>query len=152
MRVIAWETGGPAPISENPPSGWPLEDEFVHQFDHIFKVIDSWWQDEPFMIEILNNRINKRMHDLRNSSIDIPKNEFFSKPYDGFLDDLINKKEKREDLTQEIMLKRILPPLPPDVQRGSLANSQWPWIFKSEAKILLIDEYKLFMVPEQIIH
>jgi hypothetical protein len=42
------------------------------------------------------------------------------------------------------MLKRILPPLPPDVQRGSLANSRWPWIFKSEARILFIDEYKLF--------
>lgn len=143
MRVIAWENGGPAPISENTPSGWPSEDEFVHQFDHIFKVIDSWWKDEPFIIEILNNRINKRMDDLRKLSVDIPKNEF-SKPYDEFLDNLISKKESREELTQEIMLKKILPPAPIDDQRLSLTSSQWPWIFKSEAKILLIDEYKSF--------
>lgn len=115
-----------------------------NQFQHIFKVIDSWWEDEPFMIVILNNRINKRMDNLMNSSIDIPKNELTSIGYSEFLDSYITQKERKEEITSEIMLKRPLPSLPIEEQRGSLANSRWPWVFASEARILFIEEYKYF--------
>ena len=42
------------------------------------------------------------------------------------------------------MLRRLPPPFPLDIERSLLANSRWPWIFASEAWILLIEEYKLF--------
>ena len=99
MRVIAWEAGGPAPFSENPPNGWPVVEEFENQFEQILRVIDSWWQDEPFMIEILNERINKRMNNLINSSIYIPVNSLYSKSYDDFIDKLVNGEKKKNELT-----------------------------------------------------
>jgi len=146
MRVIAWENGGPEPCSEAPSDNLPGLEKFEDQFKHILKVIDLWWEDEPFMIEILNNRINKRMANLRNGSIDIPKNDLTAKAYDDFLDNLITKRQAKpqEELTSEIMLRRIQPPMPLDMVRGTLASGQWPWIFASEARILLIEENKLF--------
>ena len=144
MRVIAWEAGGPAPFSENPPNGWPVVEEFENQFEQILRVIDSWWQDEPFMIEILNERINKRMNNLINSSIYIPVNSLYSKSYDDFIDKLVNGEKKKNELTAEIMLRRLLPSFPLDNERGLLATSRWPWIFASEARILFIEECKLF--------
>ena len=145
MRVIAWETGGPAPFSETPPNEWAILEEFENRFNHIFRVIDSWWEDEPFMIEILNNRINKRMNNLINSSIDIPKKDLTSMPYNEYLDSFLGRVERRKELTPEIMLERPLQPVfPLDVHRGLLANTRWPWIFASEAQILFIDECKLF--------
>jgi hypothetical protein len=141
MRVLAWEAGGPGPLSKESPTGWPSEEEFVHQSDRIFRVIDSWWQDEPFTIEILNNRIDQRMDNLVNSSIEIPQKH--SAAYNDFLDSL-NIGKKKEKLTTERMLRNVLPPLPIDILRASLANNMWPWVFASEARILFIEEDKAF--------
>ena len=95
--------GGPAPYPiKAPPDGWPVLEEFENQFKHIFRVIDSWWEDEPFMIEILNNRINKRMNNLINCSIDIPKKDLTSMPYNEFLDNYFSKVERRKELVQKL--------------------------------------------------
>ncbi len=141
MRSLAWQAGGPGPLSKKTPTGWPSEEEFVQQSDHIFKVIDLWWQDEPFIIEILNSRINQRMDTLVKSSIEIPQKH--STAYNDFVDSL-NIGQKKERLTQERMLRNVLPPLPINILRAALANNMWPWVFASEARILFIEEDKAF--------
>jgi hypothetical protein len=121
MRLIEWENGGPDPFMDLSEEGDSLE-KFIESLSPLFEFIDFWWEKEPFLLYILQNRVDQRIERLISDSIDIPKNERTSAPYYNF----INKYCKQPKL----LFKG-------DIANGMLANVQWWQIYLSEAVQLI---------------
>ena len=133
MRLIEWENGGPDPFMDLSEQSDSLE-KFIEDLSPLFEFIDFWWDREPFLLYILENRVDQRIDRLISNSIDYPKNERTAKGYHNS----INKYCKQPKLIFE-----------GDIASGMLANVQWWQIYLSEA-IQLIKENEAFKKIEII--
>jgi hypothetical protein len=115
-RLIDWENGGPDPFIDLPGEGNSLG-EVIESLSPIFEFINFWWEKEPFLLFILENRVEQRMDRLISDSIEIPKNQRTSSAYRGF----INRLFKQHTQLYE-----------GDITNGLLANVQWGIIYLSE--------------------
>lgn len=124
MRLIDWENGGPDPFLDLPEEGWVSLGVVMENCTPIFEFINFWWEKEPFLLFILENRVEQRMDRLISDSIEIPKNERTSFAYNNF----INTKFKEQSQLFE-----------GDITNGLLANAQWGDIYESEIIQLLLE-------------
>lgn len=129
-RLIDWENGGPNPFNNLPETGWYSLAELIENISPIFAFIDFWWNREPFLIHILERRIEQRMEQLISDSIEIPKSQRTSFAYHN----LINNNFKHiTQLFEGELFGR-------DLMNGLLANVQWGEIYLSELGQLLKED------------
>jgi hypothetical protein len=132
-RLIDWENDGPDPFNDFPGTGWYSLDELIENLLPIFAFIGFWWNREPFLIHIIERRIEQRMEQLISDSIEIPKNQRTVRAYHNLIND--NFKHITQ-LFEEGLFGR-------DLTNGLLANVQWGQIYLSEIGQLL-NEDELF--------
>ncbi|HUV59151.1 MAG TPA: hypothetical protein VMW09_03460 [Desulfatiglandales bacterium] len=151
MRVLEWERGGSRPLDDQPSGGLSNADDFFLIFESTLKLIDGWHKDEPFMLEILDNRINQRMQRIAHKALTIPKDKRTAEAYKNLLSTLNNNKSENSNLVSITPKEMLQKPFLKDVLHSDdqleivFVNMIWIYIFLSETDHLFISEEKRFM-------
>jgi hypothetical protein len=127
-RFKDWENGGPDPFCDLPEKELYSVAEVIESLSLILAFIGFWWNREPFLIHIIERRVDQRIEQLISDSIEIPKHQRTASAYSDFIN---------------LNYKHVTQLFEGDITNGLLANVQWGEIYLSEIEQLLRED-KLF--------